>query len=358
MADTLLYLGGYSTEAAAGLNVYRLDPGSGALEHVQAVADVVNPSFLALGPQHRCLYAISEVADFGGSKSGGVAALEIDPGNGRLRLLNQQSSVGTGPCHIDIDHDGRFVLVANYGGGSVAMLPIAADGSLEEASDFRQHAGSSVDPRRQTGPHAHSINVDPTNTFAFAPDLGLDKIMCYRVDHAALKLVAHKPSWVETPPGSGPRHMAFHPDGRHAYVVTEMGNTVLAYRFDAASGQLNPLQTVSTLPAAFTGTSYGADIHLSADGRFLYASNRGHDSIAIFAVDPASGRLELKDTPTSGGEFPRNFGLDPQDRFLLSANQNSDNVVVYRRDLDTGALDPTGHQIHAAKPVCVRVVEI
>lgn len=358
MAGTFLYLGAYTTETDSGLNVYRLDSTTGALEHVQAVAEVINPSFLTVGPERRFVYTISEVGEFNGLPSGGVSAMAIEGDSGKLRLLNQQSSVGRGPCHIDVDATRRCAVVANYGGGSVAMLPIASDGSLEEASDFVQHEGVSIDPKRQKGPHAHSINVDPTNTFAYAPDLGLDKVLCYRLDLGAGRLVPHDPPWVSTAPGCGPRHMAFHPSGRFAYVITEMGNTVIAYRYDAATGGLTQIQTVPTLPEDYRGSSFAADIHLSPDGRFLYGSNRGHDSIAVFAVDQTSGKLKLLNTVPSGGTFPRNFGMDARGHFLVVANQNSGNLVVYRRDGETGFLEPSGHEIQVAKPVCVRLVEL
>jgi 6-phosphogluconolactonase len=358
MTDLFVYIGAYAKAEETGLYVYRLDAGSGALACVQPVRGVDSPSFFAISQDQRFLYAVNEVGQFGGRPGGGVSALAMDPATGRLRLINQQSSVGGGPCHVSLERTGRYALVANYGGGSVALLPIAADGSLAPACDFVQHAGTSVDPQRQRGPHAHSINVDPGNAFAHVPDLGLDRVVRYRLDLEAGRLVGQCPSGVGLAPGCGPRHMVFHPEGRIAYVVTEMGNTVVACRYDADSGVLTEVQTVSTLPAGYAGTSFAADIHLSGDGRFLYVSNRGHDSIGVFAVDASSGRLELLATPACGGAYPRHFCLDPRGAFLLCANQNSDNVVVWRRDAVTGGLQPTGTQVRIARPVCVRAIAV
>jgi len=356
MAETRVYIGGYAQANEVGLRVYRLNMASGALTCVHELAGVVNPSFFALSADGRHLYAVNEVAEFQGRREGGVSAFALDPATGAPALLNQQSSGGAGPCYVSLERTGRYALVANYGSGSVAMLPIRPDGGLLPASDVVQHEGRSVDPRRQAGPHAHAIVVDPGNAYAHAPDLGLDKVLCYRLDLAAGRLVPGDPPAAPVAAGAGPRHLAFHPHGRFAYVITEMGNTVGMFAYDAASGRLTARQTVATLPAGFTGTSYGADLHFSPDGRFLYGSNRGHDSLAVFAVRQATGELELLATPSCGGAFPRNFALDPSGAFLLCANQNSDNVVVFRRDARTGGLTPACDPIEFRRPVCVRAV--
>lgn len=359
MADEqLVYVGTYTRGDSPGVYVYRLDMKTGALTQASTAPQVASPSFLDIAPSKRFLYTINEVGEFAGKKSGGVSAFAIDPEDGSLELINQQSSVGTGPCHISVDQTGRCALVANYGGGSVAMLPIAADGSLGEASDFVQHEGSSVDPRRQKEPHAHSINVDPTNQYAFAADLGLDQILCYRIDLENGKLPAHDPPFTTVSGGEGPRHFAFHPNGKFAYLITEMGNKFVAYTYDAGRGALDEIQMVSTLPEVWEGTSYCADAHVSPDGRFLYGSNRGHDSIAIFAIDEKTGTLSLIDIPSCGGQNPRNFGIDPTGAFLLAANGQTNNIAVFRIDKETGRIAPTGHEAQVPTPVCVRMMEL
>lgn len=357
MTQTIhVYVGGYTRKGGDGIYVYQLDLQSGALDLLSSGPAVESPSYLALAPGGRFLYAVNEVGEFEGQKTGAVSAFAVDPATGALMLLNQQSSGGGGPCHLDIDRTGRYALVANYGGGSVAMLPIQADGSLAPASDFVQHQGASADPGRQKGPHAHSFNVDPANRFAFSPDLGLDRVLCYRLDLEHGSIPPADPAFAPVAAGSGPRHMAFHPNGRVAYVITEMGNTLVVFDYDAERGALSEIQTLSTLPAGWEGTSYCADVHVSADGRFVYGSNRGHDSIALCAVDPATGKLELIDTTPCGGDFPRSFGIDPTGSFLIVANQNSDNLVVYRIDRDSGRLQAAGVEVSVPIPVCVKSI--
>jgi 6-phosphogluconolactonase len=356
--ELLVYVGTYTRGENEGIYVYRLDPSSGALTLASTVRGINNPSFLALHPQHRYLYSVSEVGGEAGRPTGGVSAFAIDPPTGALTGLNQQSSQGTGPCHLSVDQTGQYVLVANYGSGSVALLPIREDGQLGEATDFIQHEGSSVDPGRQERPHAHSITLDPTNRFAFAADLGLDKILIYQLDLSRGKLIPHEEPWVAVTAGAGPRHLAFHPDGRYAYVINELDNTLIAFAYDEARGTLRTLQTLSTLPEDFQGPSYCADVHVAPSGRFIYGSNRGHDSIAIFAVDEAAGRLSLVDLEPTQGKFPRNFALDPTGTFLLAANQDSDNIVTFRIDPETGQLTPTGHVTNVPKPVCVKMIPL
>ncbi|HID21037.1 MAG TPA: lactonase family protein, partial [Planctomycetaceae bacterium] len=283
--EILVYIGTYTRRGSEGVYVCRLDVESGALDCTSTAPDVESPSFLDLHPSGRYLYTVNEVSEFSGKKSGGVSAFAIDEKTGRLSLLNQRSSEGTGPCHISVDRTGRYALVANYGSGSVAILPVHEDGRLGEATDAVQHQGSSVNPQRQEGPHAHSINADPTNQYAFAADLGLDKILIYRIDLEEGKLLPNDPPWIEVAPGAGPRHFAFHPSGRYAYLITELANTFVAYSCDPGNGTLTEIQTVSTLPGDFDDTSYCAEVQVSPDGRFLYGSNRGHDSIAVSSID-------------------------------------------------------------------------
>ncbi len=349
-----VYVGTYTSPKSKGIYLYELDLASGALESKGLAAELVNPSFLAIGPGGGFLYAVGEMGVFQGTKGGAVSALAIDPASGRLALVNQQSSVGAGPCHVTVDREGKNVLAANYGGGSVACLPIGDDGRLKEATSFIQHEGSSVDPRRQKEPHAHSVNLDAAGRFAFVADLGLDKIMVYRLDAAAGKLTPNNPPSAAVASGAGPRHFAFHPGGRFAYVINELNSTVTAFAYDADRGALAIIQTVSTLPAGFSDVNYPAEIQVHPSGKFVYGSNRGHNSIAIFAVAADSGKLTPVGHEPTGGKNPRNFGIDPTGRFLLAANQDSDNVVVFRIDAATGKLKSTGHSAEVGKPVCVK----
>jgi len=351
-----VYLGTYTGRGSQGIYLTHLDLATGKLQPVELAAEVANPSFLAIHPGRPLVYAVGEMGNFQGKKTGAVSALSMDPATGKLTLLNQQSSQGVGPCHVTVDRSGRHVLVANYGSGSVACLPIRPDGRLGEATSAIQHEGSSVDPRRQLGPHAHSINVDAANRFAFAADLGLDKILIYRLDAAAGTLRAHDPPWVKLPPGAGPRHFAFHPTGRYAYVINEINSTVTAFRYDAGQGTLAPLQTVSTLPEGFDGQNTTAEVQVHPSGSFVYGSNRGHDSIACFAVDAATGKLTPIGRESTQGKTPRNFGIDPTGNYLLAAHQTTDNVVVFRIDGQTGKLRPTGQSLKVAMPVCVKMI--
>ncbi len=349
-----VYIGTYTQRGSKGIYLARLDLASGKLSLEGLAGEVVNPSFLALHPSGKYLYAVGEVGQFAGGMGGAVSAFAIDPETGKLALLNQKSSRGAGPCHIVIDRTGKNALVANYGGGSVACLPIADDGQLGDAISFFQHEGSSVNPRRQERPHAHSINLDPANRFAMAPDLGIDKIMIYRFDAAAHRLEPNNPPAAAVAPGSGPRHFAFHPTARYAYGINELASTITAFEYDAARGALTTLQTISTLPEGFQGNNTTADIHVHPSGKFVYGSNRGHDSIAIFAVDLATGKLTAVGHEPTQGKTPRNFGIDPSGTFLLAANQDSDNVVAFRIDQATGKLEPTGQSIRVPMPVCVK----
>lgn len=353
----LVYFGTYTRGASEGIYVARFDRASGTLEEARLAAKTVNPSFLAIHPTGRYLYAVGEIADFEGKKSGGVHALAIEQPAGTLRHLNAQSSEGTGPCHLIVDATGRDVLVANYGSGSAACLPIAEDGRLKPASAVVQHEGSSINPRRQEGPHAHSINLDLNNRIAVVADLGLDKIMIYRFDAARGSLMPNDPPSVSVVPGGGPRHFAFHPNGRFAYTNNEMASSVTAFTYDGQRGALEPIQTISTLPEEFDGDNTTAEIRVHPNGRYLYVSNRGHNSIAMFAIDPSTGKLSPLGHEPSGGKIPRNFNLDPSGRYLLAANQDSDNVVVFRVKQDSGRLERTGSHIEVPTPVCIRFLK-
>jgi 6-phosphogluconolactonase len=306
------------------------------------------------------LYAVSEVADYKDSNSGAVASFALDPISGKLTPLNHQSSTSAGPCHLVVDRQGKNVLVANYGGGTAAALPIQVDGKLAPASSTVRHTGSSVDKSRQEGPHPHSINLDASNRFAFVADLGTDKVMIYRFDPAKGTLTPNDPPAVDLPPGSGPRHFAFHPSGNFAYVINELASTITPFTYDAERGvlkTLSPKATVSTLPPDFKGENTTAEVRVHPSGKFVYGSNRGHNSIAIFAVDPATGGLSSVGHQATGGKTPRNFNIDPDGRFLLAANQDSNTITVFRIDPNTGKLEPTPHSIEIPKPVCIRFLK-
>jgi 6-phosphogluconolactonase len=353
-----VYFGTYTRGASEGIYLSVLNLQTGVLSQPVLAGAAVNPSFVAIHPHRNWLVSVGEVGDFAGRRSGAVNAFRIDPQTGHLTLINAQPSGGAGACYVSIDHSGRNVLVANYGGGSASVLPIGDDGRLGEATAFVQHEGSSVDPQRQTAPHAHSVYVDSANRFAFVVDLGLDQVMIYRFDAQRGTLAVNDPPWASVAPGAGPRHFAFHPDGRFAYVINELQSTVTAFAYDAARGSLSQLQTVPTLPEGFDGKSTTAEVLVHPSGHFLYGSNRGHDSIAVFAIDADSGRLRFVEHQPTGGATPRNFGIDPTGQFLLAANQASDSVVVFRIDQATGGLKPTGQQIEVPTPVCVRMVPV
>ena len=350
-----VYIGTYTRGDSQGIYHYRLDPASGKLTPAGVTTGVVNPSFLAVHPNRRFLYAVNEISNFQGKKCGGVGAFAIDPQSGALTLLNQQPSGGIGPCHLVVDERGKNVLVANYSSGSVCVLPIGTDGRLGDRTAFVQHEGSSVNPRRQKGPHAHSINLDRDNRFAVVADLGLDKILVYRFDAEGGSLRPNVPPFASAAPGAGPRHFAFHPAGQFAYVINEMASTVTAFSYNADRGLLDTIQTVSTLPKGFDGNNSTAEVQVHPSGKFLYGSNRGHDSIAVFRIDADSGGLSYVANRSTQGKTPRNFGIDPTGRYLLAANQGTGTVVVFCIDADTGDLSPTGNVANVPMPVCVKM---
>ncbi|HEX2972738.1 MAG TPA: lactonase family protein [Tepidisphaeraceae bacterium] len=310
-----LYVGTYTGPKSQGIYLLHLNPTTGQLDTPVLAAQVPNPTFLTIHPQRSFLYAISEIGSFAGKPAGAVSAFAIDPQTGQLRLLNQQSSGGPGPCFITLDPTGGNVLVANYGGGSVAALPLLANGQLDQPSAFIQHQGSGPNPKRQEGPHAHSINLSPDGRYAFAADLGLDKVLIYQFDPAQGTLTPHTPPAAPLPPGSGPRHFTFHPNGQFAYVINELASTVTAFTYDAKLGRLTPMQTLPTLPADFKGENATAEVQIHPSGKFLYGSNRSHDSLAIFALDPQTGKLTAIGHQSTQGRWPRNFTIDPSGRF-------------------------------------------
>ncbi len=360
MKETLVYVGTYTKARSKGIYLFRLQ--TSGLEVSQNItlvpmglaAESPNPSFLELDAKRRLVFAVNEIESFQGKPTGAVSAFAIDPATGKLNLLNQRPSMGTGPCHLVLDKAGKNVLVANYGSGSVAVLPVAADGRLGEPSAVVQHSGKSVHPDRQKGPHAHCVTLDPENRFAFVCDLGLDKVMAYRFDGARGKLTAHNPASVSVKPGAGPRHMVFRPDGRFAYVLNEMDSTVVAFAYDAKAGVLKELQTLRTLPEHYDGPNSCAEVDIHPSGKFLYASNRGHNSIVLFNVDPDKGTLTYVEEQGTGGKAPRHFGIEPSAKHLVIANQGSDSLLACRIDAGNGRLKPSGVFAEASLPVCAK----
>jgi 6-phosphogluconolactonase len=360
----IFYVGTYTEDngkslASKGIYAYSYDADTGKITPLGLAAETTNPSFVALSPNGQFLYAVNEVGNYRGPNSGGVSAFSIDRATGKLTLLNEVSSRGADPCYITVDKTGKYVLVANYGGGSVAVFSVLADGKLGEASAFDQHTGNGADPKRQEKPHAHSIDLSPDNRFAMVDDLGLDELLVYKFDNAKGSLTPNDPPFAKVDAGAGPRHFALHPNGKFAYVVSEMAGTVTLFSADLTKGALHSLQTISTLPKGFSGAIEDAEVEIHPSGKFLYASNRGDgNSIAVFAIDTDKGTLTpVEYTPTQG-KTPRNFAIDPTGTLLFAENQESNNIVVFRIDQKTGKLTPTGQVLDVASPVCVKFLTV
>jgi 6-phosphogluconolactonase len=346
LPELTLYVGTYTSTTSEGIYTYQMDQLTGALKRTGAIKSE-NPSFLAIDPRKRFLYAVNE------TPAGAVSSFRIDSQTRQLTFLNQQPSAGADPCFLMVDQRSKSLLLANYTGGNVAVLPIQRDGSLGAAIDVKQHEGSG--PReQQKAPHAHCIKLDRSNRFAVAADLGSDKVMIYRFNPLSGKLEPGTQPSAPLHPGAGPRHLTFHPNGKYLYVINELDSSLTTFKYNPVTGTLVAFETVSTLPRDFTGKSYCADIHISRSGRFLYGSNRGHNSIVVFAIDPQTARLSLVEHVSTEGKWPRNFVIDPSGRFLLVANQHTDNVVVFSIDSRTGRLTPTGATEQIPVPVCLQ----
>jgi 6-phosphogluconolactonase len=356
----IVFVGTYTGEKAKGIYVFRLQAEDAAVsQNINLVplglaCETPSPSFFDLDLNRRRLFAVNEVQQVDGRPGGLVSAFSIDAATGVLKMINQQPSAGAGPCHIVADRNYRHVVVSNYGSGSVAVLPVGADGRLGAATDVVQHTGSSINQERQKGPHAHCATFDRANRFVFVCDLGLDKILSYRFDASRGKLTANTPPFAAVTPGAGPRHMAFRRDGRFAYAVNELNSTITVFAYDANAGALKEVQTVSTLPEHFDAPNFPAEIDVHPSGKWVYASNRGHNSVVLFAVDSAKGTLTWIEEQGTGGSRPRHFGIDPSGQYLAVGNQDSDTVLVCRVDPGSGRLKPSGVLASVPAPACVK----
>ena len=345
-ASHLIFLGTYTRTASRGIYAVRIDGESGALGTPTLAAAATNPAWITLSPDRKFLYAIHE-------SQAQAIGFAVDAKNARLTPLPIPSTATAGaPSHLAVDATGRVLLAANYRDGFVAALPIRPDGMLG-APNIIQHHGSSTHPIRQEKPHTHSVTVSPDNRFVIVADLGLDKIFSYALDPATAKLTPAQPAFVTAEPGAGPRHFKFSSDARHGYAINELANTITAYDYDASHGTLTPRQTVPTLPPDFKIQSSTAEVRLHPNGRFLYGSNRGQDSIVVYAIAPSSGLLSHVQTIASGGKVPRNFALSPDGKWLVCGHQDSEDLTVFRVDASTGRLEPTSHKARVPMCVCV-----
>jgi 6-phosphogluconolactonase len=350
--DTLAYVGTFTKGQAKGIYVFRLTSGTGddaqnvTLAPLGLAAETPNPAFLEIDPRRRVVFAANDLHEFEGKPSGAISAFKVDPATGKLSLLNQRASQGAAPCHMVLDRDRRNLLVANCIGGSVAVLPVAADGKLGPASQVVQHPG--------TKPHTHGVTLSPDNRFAYACDMGLDRILAYQFDAQKGKLTPAATATIAVKAGTGPRHLVFRPDGKFAYVVGSKSSTVMVFAHDGKTGGLRNLQTVSTLPPWFEGENSAAELAVHPTDNYLFATNRGHNSVALFAIDPDKGTLTYTDEQGSGGKTPRHFALDAPAKHLAVANQDSDNVLVCRIDEGSGRLKPSGVLATVPSPVCVK----
>jgi 6-phosphogluconolactonase len=356
--ETLVYVGTNTGPKSKGIYLYRLQAKNDVVSQnillvpMGLAAETPSPTFLALDEKRRLLFAANEVDTYQGRAVGAVSSFSIDAKSGKLTQLSQQSSMGPGPCQLVLDKSGKYLLVANYAGGSVAVLPVSGDGKIGPATCSIQHKGKGADPKRQAGPHAHCVTLDPSNKIAFVCDLGLDKVIAYRFDAEHGTLTADEALTISTKPGAGPRHLVFRPDGKYAYVVNEINSTVTGYAYDATSGKLTELQTESTLPAYFDGPNTAAEIAVHPSGKWLYVSNRGNETVVLFDIDRDTGKITYTEEQNTGGKKPRHFSLQPNAKHMVIANQGSDNLLVTRVDDTNGRLKPSGIFSEAPSPTC------
>lgn len=352
------YIGTYSRGDSKGIYSFVLDTGAGTLTPEGLVAETENPSFLAIHPTGKYLYAVNEIDKYQGQASGSVTAFKINASSGKLERLNEVAAGGTTTCHVNISRNGKFAVIANYGSGSCAAFALGPDGKLGERTAFHQHAGTSTDPGRQKGPHAHSVNFDTQNKHVIVADLGLDQVKVYNFNAATGAMTPNEPAFTKVKAGSGPRHFSFHPSGKYAYVINEMACTVTAFNWNAAKGTLTEIDTITTLPGPVEKGFSTAEVVAHPNGKFVYGSNRGHNTIAVFQVDAATGKLKTVEHKSTQGAVPRNFSIDPTGQFLIAANQNTDTIVLFRINQTSGALEQVGAPVKAPVPVCVRYLKI
>jgi 6-phosphogluconolactonase len=352
----LIYIGTYTHGKSKGIYACRMDLATGALSGPELAAQTPNPTFLAIDQKHRRLYAVNEIAQYEGKVGGSIEAFSMDADTGKLTSLDRRTTIGSGPCHVTLDRDCHNALVANYGSGSIAVFPVQADGTFGKETTFIQDTGKGINAARQEGPHAHCMVLDTANRFAFACDLGTDKVMVYRYDSSHGTLLPNEPAFARMKDGAGPRHLAFSPGEHHAYVLNELDSTITTFAYDRRRGSLSELQNISMLPDGFKGGNTAAEVEVHPSGKFLFASNRGNDSIAVFAIDRGTGKLTcVQDCPTQG-KTPRHFAIDPTGHRLVVANQDSDNLVVFAIDPETGRLTKSGQPLEIPSPVCVAFV--
>ncbi len=353
-ADPVVFVSAFAPGDQGAIQAYQLDQQAGTLKPIHKTSGVEHPFFLALSPDRKFLYSI-HAKQFGGKENEQIAAYEVVGRSGELKLLNRQSALGTAACYLHVDATGKTVLVANYVTGSVASLPIQADGSLGPSASFVQHTGSSVNPARQKEPHAHSIIASPDNRFVYAADLGIDQVLCYRLDAKTSKLTPNDPPFGKSPAGAGPRHLTFHPNGKLLYAINELTNSVTVFGYNSDNGALAEKQTISTLPEDFKGTSHCADLKITPNGRFLYGTNRGHDSLAAYRIGD-DGKLTLIEIVPSLGKGPQNLAITPNGELLLCANMPGKNVAVFRIDPQVGSIKSTGEPISIESPSCIMLL--
>jgi 6-phosphogluconolactonase len=354
--EHLLFVGTYTKKDSKGIYVWRFNSQTGALTPIGLAAETENPSFLAIHPKAWFLYAVNETGNYQGKPTGSVSSFTIDQTTGKLTFINQVASGGADPCDIVIDHTGHTAAVANYTGGSFALFPITRNGELGEASQVEKITGKGPNKERQEGPHTHSVNIARDNKSLIVTDLGTDKVLAYHLSAEKSTIQPAEPPFVKVPDGDGPRHSVFSRDSRFLYVLSEMGSSVTTFKFDANSAKLERLTTVNALPSNYKGPNDAAEIAIDRENKFLYTTNRGHDSLAVFAVTEHTGALKLVDHVQTGGQHPRHFTIDPSGNWLLIANMNSDNIVVFSRDRKTGVPKPTGVSLYTGAPVCLKFV--
>jgi len=352
--EPLVFISAFAPGEKGAIYAFQLNSKTGELKEVARTTDVEHPFFMTVSPDNQYLYSINAPKKFGGKENEYVAAFKLEGRSGKLKRLNQQSSHGTASCYLDIDKSGKAVVVANYSSGTVASLPVKADGSLGAAASIIQHTGSSVDTKRQNEPHAHSIVISPDQKFVFAADLGIDKVLSYQIDPETAKLSPSPQSYVRTVPGGGPRHMTFHPDGKQLYVINELKNSVSHFSYNPQTGTLIERDTISTIPDDFEGTTHTADVKITPNGRFLYGTNRGHDSIAAYQIDD-DGKLSLLEIKPSLGKGPQNLAITADGKFLLCANMPGNNVVVFQINEKTGKLAAVGEPVSMPMPSCIMI---